>query len=310
MDFKLRVFKEVAENLSFTKAAKLLKVTQPAISKHISELESDFNLELFNRRGGRVEMTHSGELFYRHVKSILDNYSQLKSDMSFLSEFAIKEIRIGVCSTISSSVMPELFARFLIKFPNITIDIQSGSSDCIKILLSEGKIDLGIICDDSSTDFYSIPFIEDDFVLVTSASNEKVDVVYLSEKEALFNGVESNNSLFLRDINLVLPKDDSDILNLISQNLVREGMDLCDLNILLYLTKIEEVIKFLKSYSDSYAILPKISVREELNCGLFKSINLQGFSLRECYSFIYNQNVDSISVREFINYINRNNYPK
>lgn len=62
IDFRLKVFCSVARNLSFTKASKELFISQPAISKHIQELEAEYKIRLFERKGTHISLTADGEL--------------------------------------------------------------------------------------------------------------------------------------------------------------------------------------------------------------------------------------------------------
>ena len=73
MDFRLKVFHSVATNLSFTKASKELFISQPAISKHIHELEVQYKTPLFDRVGSHIGLTHAGELSLSHTKQLLGN---------------------------------------------------------------------------------------------------------------------------------------------------------------------------------------------------------------------------------------------
>ena len=65
-DFRLKVFRSVAKNLSFTKAAQELFISQPAITKHIQELETEFSVQLFERQGNRIKLTPAGQLMLKH----------------------------------------------------------------------------------------------------------------------------------------------------------------------------------------------------------------------------------------------------
>lgn len=77
MDFRLKVFHSVATNLSFTKASKELFISQPAISKHIHELEVQYKTPLFDRVGSHIGLTHAGELLLSHTKQLLAAYRQM-----------------------------------------------------------------------------------------------------------------------------------------------------------------------------------------------------------------------------------------
>lgn len=75
-DFRLKVFQSVAKNLSFTKASQELFVSQPAITKHIQELETYYQARLFDRQGSKISLTKAGELLLKHSEKILDDYKQ------------------------------------------------------------------------------------------------------------------------------------------------------------------------------------------------------------------------------------------
>ena len=80
-DFRLKVFQSVAKNLSFTKASQELFVSQPAITKHIQELETYYQARLFDRQGSKISLTKAGELLLKHSEKILDDYKQLEYEM-------------------------------------------------------------------------------------------------------------------------------------------------------------------------------------------------------------------------------------
>ena len=77
-DFRLRAFQAVAKNLSFTKAAQELFISQPAITKHVHELEGEYKVRLFERLGNRIALTAAGELLQEHCEHILNAYKQLE----------------------------------------------------------------------------------------------------------------------------------------------------------------------------------------------------------------------------------------
>ena len=83
-DFRLKVFQSVAKNLSFTKASQELFVSQPAITKHIQELETYYQARLFERQGSKISLTDAGELLLKHSEKILDDYKQLEYEMHLL----------------------------------------------------------------------------------------------------------------------------------------------------------------------------------------------------------------------------------
>ena len=107
-DFRLKVFQSVAKNLSFTKASQELFVSQPAITKHIQELETYYQARLFERQGSKISLTVAGELLLKHSEKILDDYKRLEYEMHLLHNEYIGELKLGASTTIAQYVLPPL----------------------------------------------------------------------------------------------------------------------------------------------------------------------------------------------------------
>lgn len=94
-DFRLKVFRSVAKNLSFTKASQELFVSQPAITKHIQELEAAYQTRLFDRQGSRISLTESGNLLLEHCERILEDYKWLEYEMHLLHNEYTGGLKLG-----------------------------------------------------------------------------------------------------------------------------------------------------------------------------------------------------------------------
>ena len=82
MDFRLKVFYTVANRLSFTKASNELFITQPAVSKHIQELEEYYKIKLFDRNSSKITLTVAGDVLLKHTKNIFEVYRDIDFDMN------------------------------------------------------------------------------------------------------------------------------------------------------------------------------------------------------------------------------------
>lgn len=98
-DFRLRVFSSVAKNLSFTKASQELFISQPAITKHIQELETMYQTRLFERMGNKILLTDAGRLLLEHCEKILEDYGRLEYEMNLLRNEHTGELRLGASTT-------------------------------------------------------------------------------------------------------------------------------------------------------------------------------------------------------------------
>ena len=145
MDFRLRVFVAVAGNLSFTKAAKELDISQPAITKHIQELEKIYGIRLFERSGGKIVLTRQGEIFLVHARKILEGYDQLMDQMRLISDTSEGQLRIGAGPPFVKSLFSNLFADFTYCFPAVRLSFTLVNRQNVEEALLNGEIDLAIV---------------------------------------------------------------------------------------------------------------------------------------------------------------------
>jgi DNA-binding transcriptional LysR family regulator len=118
-DFRLQVFEAVAKRLNFTKAAAELYITQPAVTKHIHELERHFKTKLFDRNGSRIKLTNAGEVLLQHTEQLFAIYRNLEFEMNSLSLEHSGRLRLGASTTIAQYVLPAVLAAFHKKFPDL-----------------------------------------------------------------------------------------------------------------------------------------------------------------------------------------------
>src|SRR4051812_42927628 len=94
-EFRLKVFYTVSSKLSFTKAANELFITQPAVTKHINELESHLQVMLFKRQGNSIALTPAGEILERYAKEIFRQYGLLENELALLQNEESGTLCIG-----------------------------------------------------------------------------------------------------------------------------------------------------------------------------------------------------------------------
>ena len=123
MYYRDKVFIAVAENLSFSKAAYELNITQPAVTRHVKELEEKYKVSLFERKGNKIYLTKAGERVYNSYKGIAQLYRGLEFEISQMQNSISGEFRIGTSSTISQYVIPKIIASFHKRYPKINIYI-------------------------------------------------------------------------------------------------------------------------------------------------------------------------------------------
>lgn len=249
-DFRLKVFLSVAKNLSFTKASQELFVSQPAITKHIQELEACYQARLFDRQGNRIELTPAGKLLQEHSERILEAYKRLEYEMHLLHNEYTGELKLGASTTIAQYVLPPLLANFIAKFPQVNLSLLNGNSRDIEVALQEHRIDLGLV-----EGIFRLPNLK----YTTFLEDELVAVVHTGSKLALLEEIAPED---LVHIPLVLRERGSGTLDVFERALMRHTLKLSSLNVLMYLGSTESIKLFLE-HTECMGIVSVRSINKE-----------------------------------------------
>ena len=186
MDFRLKVFYTVANRLSFTKAATELFITQPAVSKHIQELEEKYKIKLFDRTGNKISLTEAGQILLIHTNKIFEIYRDVDFDMSSLINQQRGLLRIGASTTISQYIIPPLLARFHQKLKDIKVNLRNGNTEQIENALLKKEIEIGIVEGQSKNKSIKYtPFLKDELVLVCSSKNPLISKNEIAKEDLL-----------------------------------------------------------------------------------------------------------------------------
>ena len=162
-----RVFDTVTKYGSFSKAAKKLYMTQPAVSQSIMQLEDELQVRLFTRTPRGVVLTNEGKILYQYTNAAISLIDNGESKIREFRDLTGGELKIGVSDTISRYFLLPYLETFNIAYSNIKLKIINRTTDEICSLLKSGEIDIGI-CNlpilDSSLDITQCKDIEDVFV--------------------------------------------------------------------------------------------------------------------------------------------------
>ena len=137
-----KVFYQVAENLSFSQAAKKLYISQSAVSQNIKNLENELDTELFIRSTKKVKLTKAGKILFEHIEPAFNLIESGEESIKEINALKRGEIHIGANDTISKDFLLPYLNKFHQLFPEIQIQITNRtSSTCIE-LLQQNKVDL------------------------------------------------------------------------------------------------------------------------------------------------------------------------
>jgi len=140
---QIRAFHKVALTGSFTRAARELFVTQPAISQEIKALEASLGIKLFDRSGKNVRMTSEGEILFSYAHRLFALHEEMESLLGRSKNLQHGQIKLGSTALMGTYFLPKIIGRFNRRYPGIEIDLQMGNSDQVMHLVLEGLVDLG-----------------------------------------------------------------------------------------------------------------------------------------------------------------------
>lgn len=169
---QIEAFVLVAETGSFTKAARIMFMTQPAISFQIKALEQELGVPLLERSEKRVFLTDVGKVLYDESKEILGHYQKVLSHIADVKGLSTGNLSIGASTIPGEYIIPKAMGSFKERFPGIDMTLKIGSSQRVFELLLEREIQLGITgsCPDNPG-LSAEKFLVDYIVPIISPSN-------------------------------------------------------------------------------------------------------------------------------------------
>lgn len=291
ISFGHRVFLEVAANLSFSKAAQVLFITQPAISKHIKALEDQYKLPLFERRGNSIILTEAGKKLNEYLLQATEIERKAEYDLSVLSNQAqaAGHLRLGASTTIALYILPSILSGFQRQYANVGVQLVNRNSEYILNALLNHEVDIGIIeVDNKLTNVSYQPFMSDEVIPVCSAKSPL-----------------SGKSLTLKQFMktpLALRERGSGTLNALLKALAGHHIKPADLVVKIRLGGTEALKNFLLA-DQCLGFMPRPSIVRELAEGDLVEVPVEGLKITRNFYFIRRKGTEDYGLTgNFMNY--------
>jgi len=272
-DFRLKVFYTVAQRLSFTRAATELYITQPAVTRHIKELEQQLNAQLFVRNGNSIVLTTAGKILVQYAEKIFQTYTDLETELAQLNNLESGTLHIGASTTVAQTILPRILALFKKTYPAVNFTFIQGNTDMITQMVLAEKVDIAIV--EGAAHYPQIayaPFAKDEIVLVTRANNQLSKKAEITPKQLL-------------NIPLILREAGSGTLDIIFNALTNAGINPKDLQVEIRLESSIAIKQYLL-YSETATFLSIRSVFSELKYNELSIIEVKGLDIFRTFEFI------------------------
>jgi DNA-binding transcriptional LysR family regulator len=294
-DFRLKVFYTVARRLNFTKAAEELFITQPAVTKHIHEIETYYKTQLFHRNGTKIKLTPAGTALLEHAEQLFNIYRNIEFGLAAINENVKGVIRVGASTTVAQYVLPKYLASFKQKFPDIKIELTTNNTEHIENALIANKIDFGIIEGQSKrSQLKYATFLKDEIVLCTRTGNS-------------FIKKQSISLASLTNLPLLIREQGSGSQEVIAAALKKAGIKVSQLKIEMVLESTESIKSYLCN-SDCFAFLSIHSVLKELKTNELTIIDIKDLSIERAFYFVKQQGDNQHLTELFMKFISSDNF--
>ncbi len=141
----LKVFCDLSESTSFTKAARINGITQSAVSQQINSLEKHFSAMLIERSKKKFRLTREGEVLYEYSKQIVQSYESLQNKLQEIQEVVSGTIRVATIYSIGLHDLPPYIKKFLKTFPTVNVHVEYRRSNQVYEDVLSNVVDIGLV---------------------------------------------------------------------------------------------------------------------------------------------------------------------
>lgn len=269
-DRRLQVFHTVAGVLSFTKAAEILNMTQPAVTFQVRQLEEDFNTRLFDRSHNKISLTRAGELVLGYANQIVDLYGEMHESVKAMTGNNAGLITLGASTTIAEYMLPGLLGDFRKQFPEIMVHLKVANTDAIVAMVEDNTIELGVVEGEVNNQLLRVEdCLVDELVVICGTEHNFSELAAIKAEE-------------LVDQPFIYREDGSGTRSVIAQYLKAQGIEESQLNKVFELGS-TEAIKGAVEAGMGVSIVSSATLSKELKLGTLATVPLDPPIRRQLY---------------------------
>lgn len=207
-----QVFKTVADQGSFRKAADIMGLTPSAISHAISSMENELGFSVLNRSKNGVTLTNYGEHLLPYINVVLNSDESLQQAIAEFNGLKQGKVKVGCFSSICTNWMPDIMHSFQEEYPGITIEVFQGTYDDVTYWLKNGVVDLGFLSVSSAGDIPIEPLYKDPLLCIMPKGTKRTgDPEYIEIDEMRHHQFVTQRECTDADIQNYLKKNSLDV---------------------------------------------------------------------------------------------------
>ena len=270
---QLHAFYAVTQNDSFTKAAKHLRISQPAVTKHIRDLETSYGVRLFERTTRKINLTEPGRTLLSFAHRIFTLTAEAELSLKSVAGLKSGRMEIGTSRTVGTYYITPFAVAFKKAYPGVTLSIRIENSQWVLEQILNLQLDLGVVGVHVKNDHLVVlPLVEEELFVVIPAGHP------WARRKSIFAQELNNEPLIMRE-------KGSGTRELVETELASIGVKP---NVTMELGS-NEAIKRAVEQSVGLALLPPTVVQTEINQGVLKSLRLKGVQPVLAFNIIYHK---------------------
>ncbi len=290
-----KVFSDLVESESFSRAAKLNGITQSAVSQQLRAMEKNFNVIIVDRSQKQFKLTREGQKLYSSARDILHRYEKLHSELQEMKKIISGTIHISTIYSIGLHELPPYVKKFLQIFPSVNVRVEYRRSNMVYEDILHNSVDLGLVAYPSKMrKLEVIPFLEDKLVLICNSDHPAA-----AHQEVKLDDL-SNFKFISFDPDIPTRKALDQIFRE-SKLSIEPVMEFDNI----------ETVKRAVEIGAGVSILPEITVQQEVKQGLLKAIPIKGKQFTRPLAIIHRKGrVLTPAIKKFITTLTETPYSK
>nr|YP_010241852.1 lysR transcriptional regulator [Coscinodiscus wailesii]QTI82767.1 lysR transcriptional regulator [Coscinodiscus wailesii] len=277
---QLRIIKAIASEKSFTRAAEVLFMSQPSLSKQVKILENHLGILLVNRESNKISLTEAGKLFLQYSERVLALCEESCRALNDLKNGDRGNLIVGASQTIGTYLMPRILALFAQDYPQINLAVHVDSTRIIAKNVVDREIDIAVvggnIPEELKKNLAIESFVEDELTLIIPKSHP-----FAIKKKKYIN----KNDLY--HLNFITLNSNSTIRKFIDNILIQNNIETKQFNIIMQLNSIE-AIKTAVSLGLGAAFVSSSAIEKEIKLKTIEILYIENIKITRTLSIITN----------------------
>lgn len=274
IDYRLNTFLTLCELKNYTKTAKKLFITQPAVSQQIKYLEKHYGVNLFKYEGKNLVLTPAGKELHSFVITLVNDCKKITQQLSHNTQNTY--FKFGSTLTIGQYVMPEIIEYILKENQNISLSMVVDNTSALLKLLNEGKIDFAIIEGNFNKSEYSYElFSMEDFIGICHTQSKYAKGLY--SLDDLFNET------------LILRENGSGTRDVFEQLLYEQNLCIDSFKSICEIGSLPAILSLVSS-NCGISFMYKKAAQSSINSNQISIINIKGLPIKREFNFVWLKN--------------------